>query len=529
MRDIQYPGRSVVMAAGAMVATSQPMATAAALQILRRGGNAMDAAVAASATLSVTEPLSTGIGGDCFLLYYEAATGELHALNGSGRAPGRATPDALLASGMTTVPERGILSVSVPGAVDAWQTAVERFGRCDFGALLEPAIDYAENGFAVTPVIAGTWRNHAGLFRQFPDSARSFLVNGKAPLAGAVHSFPDLARSLRLIAEQGKDACYRGELAEEIVRFSHEHNGLLALEDLAHHRSEWVEPVSSNYRDLTVFEVPPNSQGVTALMTLNFLKQADLGSLQHLGPAHIHLVTEAFKLAQANGARYIADPSFSDVPVKALLSDQFAQQQYARIDPGAALPYPVAPGLPKHGDTVYLTVVDEDRNIVSFINSLYHPGGSGMVAGNTGILLQNRAACFLLDEHHANCIAPGKRPMHTIIPAMGYRDGKPVLSFGVMGGSYQPLGHAWVVSNWLDFGLDIQEAIDAPRFNVEEGALVVERPVPQTTRQALARLGHRVMEAGTPIGGAQMIYIDRMSGVLHGASDSRKDGCALGY
>jgi gamma-glutamyltranspeptidase/glutathione hydrolase len=529
MRDIQYPGRSVVMAAEAMVATSQPMATAAALQILRRGGNAIDAAVAASATLSVTEPLSTGIGGDCFLLYHEAATGKLHALNGSGRAPGRATPDTMRAYGTTAVPERGILSVSVPGAIDAWQTAVERFGRCDFGALLAPAIEYAESGFAVTPVIAGAWKKHAELFRQSPDSARSFLVDDKAPVAGALHSFPDLARSLRLIAEQGKDALYRGVLAEEIVRFSDEHNGLLALEDFANHHSDWIEPVSSDYRGLTVFEVPPNSQGITALMTLNILERAGLASLQHLGPAHIHLVTEAFKLAQAAGAQYIADPSFSEIPVQALLSDRFAQQQYARIDPGAAMPCPVSPGSPEHKDTVYLTVVDKDRNIVSFINSLYHPGGSGMVAGSTGILLQNRAACFVLDEHHNNCMAPGKRPMHTIIPAMAYQDGKPVLSFGVMGGSYQPLGHAWVISNWLDFGMDFQEAIDAPRFHLEHGALVVERPVPQTTRQALARLGHRVEEAETPIGGAQMIYIDRMSGVLHGASDPRKDGCALGY
>jgi len=529
MRDIQYPGRSVVMATGAMVATSQPMATAAALQILRHGGNAMDAAVAASATLCVTEPLSTGIGGDCFLLYHEAATGELHALNGSGRAPGCATPDAVRAYGVKTVPERGILSVSVPGAVDAWQTAVERFGTHAFGSLLQPAIEYAENGFVVTPVIAETWKKHAQLFRQSSDSARAFLVDGRAPEAGALHCFPDLARSLRLVAEQGKDAFYQGVLAEEIIRFSHEHNGLLELDDFASHRSEWVEPVSSDYRELKIFEVPPNAQGVTALMMLNILERAGFENLQHLSPAHIHLVAEAFKLAQADGAKYITDPSFSDVPVQALLSERFAQQQYARIDADAAMPYPVLPGLPQHRDTVYLTVVDTDRNIVSFINSLYHPGGSGLVAGSTGILLQNRGACFALDELHDNCIAPGKRPMHTIIPAMAYRDGKPVLSFGVMGGSYQPLGHAWVISNWLDFGMDLQEAIDAPRFHVDKGALVVERPVPQTTRRALCRLGHQVVEAETPIGGAQMIYFDRMRGVLYGASDSRKDGCALGF
>jgi len=517
------------MASGAMVATSQPMATAAALQILSNGGNAMDAAIAASATLCVTEPLSTGIGGDCFLLYHEAATGELHALNGSGRAPGRATPDAVRAHGVTNVPERGILSVTVPGAVDAWQTAVERFGTVEFGALLQPAIEYAEQGFAVTPVVANSWKNHADLFRQSTDSARAFLPNGRAPEAGSRHSFADLARSLRLIAEHGKDVFYSGALADEIIRCSDAHNGLLAFDDLASHRSEWVVPVSSDYRGLTVYEVPPNSQGITALMTLNIIQQASFQSLQHLSPAHIHLVTEAFKLAQAEGARYITDPAFSKVPVQALLSGHFAQQQYARIDPHAAMPWPVSPGLPEHRDTVYLTVVDRDRNIVSFINSLYHPGGSGLVAGSSGILLQNRGAGFVLDEHHDNCIAPGKRPLHTIIPAMAYRDGKPVLSFGVMGGSYQALGHAWVLSNWLDFGMDFQQAIDAPRFHPDNGSLFVERPVPQATRQALTHLGHQVVEAETPIGGSQMIYIDWKQGVLQGASDPRKDGCALGY
>jgi len=427
------------------------------------------------------------------------------------------------------VPERGILSVTVPGAVDAWQTAVERFGSHDFGALLEPAIHYAENGFAVTPVIAANWKCHEQLFRQSADSSRSMLQAGKAPMAGARHCFPDLARTLRLIAGHGKEAFYRGSLADEIIRFSRAQDGLLELDDLASHRSEWVEPLTGNYRGLTVCEMPPNAQGITVLMMLGILEQAHLAALQPLGPAHIHLLAEAFKLAQAEGARTIADPAFSDVPVAALLSPRFAQQQYARIDPGAALPFPLSPGLPAHRDTVYLTVVDRDRNIVSFINSLYHPGGSGLVAGSTGILLQNRGACFVLDEHHNNCIAPGKRPLHTIIPAMAYRDGNPVLSFGVMGGSYQPLGQVSVLSNWLDFCMDLQEAIDAPRFHVEQGVLRVERPIPHSTRQALARLGHQVQEADTPLGGAQMIAIDRAQGVLHGASDPRKDGCAMGF
>ena len=457
------------------------------------------------------------------------ATGKLHALNGSGRAPGRASAEAMRACGVTSVPEHGILSVTVPGAVDAWQTAVERFGSYEFGALLEPAIEYAEQGFVVTPVIANSWKNHAGLLRQSADTARSFLVDHKAPKAGSRHYFPDLARSLRLIAEQGKDAFYRGALADEIIHCSHAHNGLLELDDLASHRSEWVVPIASDYRGLTIYELPPNSQGVTALMTLGILQQASFEHLQHLSPDHIHLVAEAFKLAQAEGARFITDPAFNEVPVEALLSAQFAQQQYTRIDPQAATPWPIAPGLPQHRDTVYLTVVDEERNIVSFINSLYHPGGSGLVAGSTGILLQNRGAGFVIDDHHVNCIAAGKRPLHTIIPALAYRDGKPVLSFGVMGGSYQPLGHAWVISNWLDFGMDLQQAIDAPRFHPENGTLFVERPVPQATRRALSRLGHQLVEAETPIGGAQMIGIDWTQGVLHGASDPRKDGCALGY
>jgi len=529
MRDIQSPGRSVVMATRAMVATSQPMATAVALEVLRRGGNALDAAVAASATLCVTEPLATGIGGDCFLLYHEAATGRLHALNGSGRAPGRASAAALRARGLTAVPERGILSVSVPGAVDGWQTAVERFGRLELGTLLQPAIHYAEAGFAVTPVVAGGWRSHAGLFRTSAASAEAFLVDGRAPEAGSRHRFPALARSLRLIAEQGADAFYRGPLADAMVRCSQEHDGLLEREDFARHRSAWVEPVFSPYRDLRVAEVPPNSQGITALMTLNILNQTSLKDLQPLSPAHIHIVTEAFRLARAEAGRVLSDPDFTDIPVQTLLSGEFARQQFARIDRRAAASSPVGAAMPEHRDTVYLTVVDSERNIASFINSLYHPGGSGLVAGDTGILLHNRGACFVLDEHHSNCIAPHKRPMHTIIPAIAYRDADPILSFGVMGGAYQPLGQAYVLSNWLDYGMDLQEAIDAPRFHPQAGSLTVERRIPRRTREALLRLGHRVAESDTPLGGAQMIAIDHAQGVLQGASDPRKDGCALGY
>ncbi len=529
MRDIQYPGRSVVMSTGAMVATSQPMATAAALDVLRRGGNAMDAAIAASATLCVTEPQSTGIGGDCFLLYHEGRSGALYGLNGSGRAPRRATREELIGRGHSHMPEYGILSVTVPGAIDAWATALERFGSMSLEELLQPAIAYAEDGYAVSPVVAKVWKQSEALLSEHEHTRRTLLVDGRAPVAGTRFRQAKLAHSLRLIATHGRDAFYRGDIAENIVRFSRTQSGLLELEDFAAHRSEWVEPISTDYRGLKVYELPPNGQGITALMMLNILEQAELGRLEHLSAEHIHLVSETYRLALAERDRFVADPEFSDVPIAAMLSKDFARRQHARIDGGRALSHPVSSGLPEHRDTIYLTVVDEQRNAVSFINSLYHPWGSGVVAGDTGIMLQNRGGGFTLIEGHPNSIAPGKRPLHTIIPAMVERDGRLLLSFGVMGGEYQAMGHAYVLSNWHDFAMDLQEAVDAPRFLPAAGALAVERGVPTETRRALERLGHRVVQAEKPFGGGQCIYIDWEQGVLQAASDPRKDGCALGY
>jgi len=516
------------MSTRGMVAASQPMATQAGLAVLQAGGNAMDAAIAASAVLCVVEPQSTGIGGDCFLLYHEARSGTLHGLNGSGRAPARATLEEFERRGLMQVPEQGILSMIVPGAVHAWQTALARFGTRSLEELLQPAIQYAEDGYAVTPVVSKAWQNNAAVLAPHAESRRDFLVDGRAPMAGTVHRQPRLAESLRRIGRGGRKAFYQGAIAGEIVRFSRAHDGLLELEDFAAYRPEWVEPICTDYRGVRVYEIPPNGQGITALMTLNILAHADLRGMSRLSAEHLHLVIEAFKLAVAERDENVADPEFSKLPVEEMLSKEFAARQYARIDPRHAAPYPIPPAARAHRDTVYLSVADRDRNAVSFINSLYYPFGSGMVAGDTGIMMQNRGAGFVLERGHFNCIAPRKRPLHTIIPAMAYR-GDDILSFGVMGGEYQPMGHVYVLTNWLDFGMDLQEAIDAARFQPGGGVVALERPIPDAVLKALQQRGHVAGRSELSLGGAQAVYIDTKNGVLSAGSDPRKDGCALGY
>lgn len=529
MRDFQLPGRSEVMSTNGMVATSQPMATQAGLEILRLGGNAMDAAIAAGAVLCVTEPMSTGIGGDCFILYHEAGSGRLHGLNGSGRAPAGASAGEYRRRGLESVPGRGILSVTVPGAVDGWCRAMERFGTMELEQVLGPAITLARQGYAVTPVVAYKWKRAESLLAASEHAGEALLAGGRAPGVGSRHHQPALAQSLRLIAEGGRDSFYTGPIAAEIVRFSKEQGGLLELEDLAGHQGEWVEPIHIDYRGIQLYEIPPNGQGITALMALNILENNAPGGWERLGAEHLHIMAEAHSLAAAERDRFVSDPAFSSLPVERMLSKSFAKEQFGRINPKRALEHPMKSALGAGGDTVYLTVVDRERNAVSYINSLYDSFGSGLVAGKTGIVLQNRGAGFVLEEGHLNCLAPHKRPLHTIIPAMACRDGRPVLSFGVMGGFYQPMGHAYLLTNWLDFGMDLQEAIDAPRFLPVNGELTVERGVPQTTRRALAQMGHRVLQAEEPLGGAQAIGIDWEEGLLRAGSDPRKDGCALGY
>lgn len=529
MRNIQYPGRSPVMSTEAMAATSQPMATTTALQVLRDGGNALDAAIAASAVLGVVESYSSGIGGDCFILYHEAATGQLHALNGSGRSPAAATADAIRERGHEHVPEQGILSVTVPGAIDAWFTANEKLGKLPLKNLLAPAINYAANGYVVSPIIAHNWKQHETLLAQTAEAAKAYLVDGKAPAAGSIHRQPELAESMRLIANQGRDAFYRGKIAEEMVRFSDSHNGLLSLDDLAGHKSEWVSPISSEYRGYRVCEIPPNGQGITTLMALNILQQTEVSKYPHLSADHIHLLSEAFTMSMAERDRFIADPAFAEIPVDHLLSDDFAQSQFNRIDMNRAMTQPVKSAMPHHRDTVYLSVVDKDRNACSFINSVFYSWGSGLVAGNTGINLQNRGSGFVLENGHFNQLEPCKRPMHTIIPAMVYQDDKPVLSFGVMGGQYQAMGQAYVLSNWIDYGMDVQQALDTARFFLYDGQLSLEAPITLEVQQKLASLGHRIVSGEEVHGGGQAIFIDLENGALQGGSDPRKDGMAAGF
>jgi gamma-glutamyltranspeptidase/glutathione hydrolase len=522
--------RSMVLARGGMACTSHPLASAAAAEILRGGGNAVDAAIAAVALLGVVEPYSTGIGGDCFMLMWSAAEQRLVGLNGSGRAPRRATVDAIAAQGHATMPMLGMVAVTVPGAVDAWACALERFGSRSLASVLAPAIHYAAAGFPATEVICAQWAFAAGLL-QTADGRRVFA----APRLGATVRLPELARALQQIADGGPDVLYRGELAARIVAFSEAHGGLLERADLAAHASEWVEPIGTTYRDVTVHELPPNGQGVAALLALNILERFDVATLAADPAAALHVTIEAVKLAYADRDRYVADPAAVAVPTAPLLSKAYARTRASAIRAGAVLD-PVAAGAPLPGaDTVYLTTADAAGNVVSLINSLYFPFGSGMVVEGTGIALQNRGYGFVLDPAHPNCVAPGKRPFHTIIPAMVCRDGRPLVSFGVMGGNVQAQAHVQVVSRLIDLGMNIQEALDAPRFHYLGGARVaLERRFGAEVARALSGRGHLVEDeaAALPLGGfggGQGLMIEPASGTFWGGSDARKDGCAIGF
>ncbi len=522
--------RSVVYSTRGMVATSQPLAAAAGIEILRAGGNAFDAAVAVAAALCVVEPMMTGIGGDMFALTYRADTGKVEGLNASGRSAEKASSSLYKEMGYDRIPFTGILSVSVPGVVDGWSELLAKHGTMSFKETLAPAISYAENGFPVTEMVAHYWKKAEALLAKSGEASQKYLINGKAPKEGTLFKQPDLAATLKKLAKGGRDAFYRGELAERIEQYMLDNGGLLRKEDLLNHHSDWVEPISINYRGYDVLEIPPNGQGIVVLEMLNILEQFDIAALGHNSAEFIHLFAEVKKLAYADRDHYVADSEFADVPVEQLLSKAYASELADSIKQ-SSFSVPCS-GVEMGGDTVYLTVVDGDGNVASVTNSIFSLFGSGELVKDTGIFLQNRGALFSLDPAHPNVVSPRKRPFHTIIPAMVLHEGKPEISFGVMGADMQPQGQVQVLINLLDFGMNIQEAGEAPRFRHYNEGLYLESGIAESVRSQLAQKGHTLLAPydGDPfgVGGYQGIRIDPDTGVLQGGSDPRKDGCAIG-
>jgi gamma-glutamyltranspeptidase/glutathione hydrolase len=528
MRAFDEPGRSTAYGREGMAATSHPLATLAALDVLRGGGNAVDAAVAAVATMCVVEPHMTGIGGDCFVLYAPASGGVV-ALNGSGMAPQGLTIERLEGAGVRELAPTSAHSVTVPGALAAWDALLAAHGTRPLGELLGPAIRHAEDGFAVTPRVAWDWQRHRERAGASEGGRTFYLPGGKVPEAGRVVRLPALGRTLRKIAERGARAFYEGELAEKMVACLNGAGGWQTEDDFAGAAAEFVEPIKTAYRDLHVYECPPNGQGVVALLMLNILENFELAGLDPAGDQRLHLLAEATRLAYRDRDAALADPAASDVPTRRLLDKGYAKELAGLIDPDTALAGLPPPLLEPHPDTVHLAVVDKDLNAVSFINSVYDAFGSGIVCPETGVLFHNRGKAFRLDPGHPNALAPGKRPMHTIIPGLAFRGGELWCAFGVMGGDYQPAGHAHLITALVDHGLDPQEALDLPRIMAYPGDLEVEGGVPAEARRGLARRGHKVVDAASPLGGGQCILVDRKRGVLIGGSDHRKDGLALGY
>ncbi len=528
MRDFQLPGRSPAYAQKGMAATSHSLATLTAVDVLRAGGNAVDAAIAASAVLCVVEPQATGIGGDCFVLYAPADTEEVIALNGSGKSPGAAELSWFVDQGMQQISLQSPHSVTIPGAVDAWCKLHADYGRTDLATLLAPAIRLATEGYTVHPRVAYDWAQLSKKLKVTENATRMLLVDGEAPKAGDRHQQPELGRTLKLIADNGRDAFYTGEVAEDIVAYLRSLGGLHTLEDFAAPQAEYVTPISTQYRGYDVFECPPNGQGLTALVMLNILSECSLTDYAPMSAERLHLECEAARLAYGVRDRYVADPNQSDIPLDWLLSKDYAAELRAKISLDKALPPLEESDFPTHPDTVYLCVVDKEGNAVSFINSIFHGFGSGLVSPKTGVVLQNRGAGFVLEEGHRNAIAPHKRPLHTIIPGMLKKAGRTVMPFGVMGGQYQPTGHAHFLTNLLDYRLDVQSALDFPRIFHDGKTCAVERGIPTTVTDKLKQLGHKVVPAVLPHGGGQAIWINE-SGRLVGGSDPRKDGCALGY
>ena len=533
MRDFSLPGRSPLYATQAAVATSHPLASQVAMDVLNDGGNAVDAAVAAVALLGIVEPQMTGVGGDCFALYCPKGHSQPLALNGSGKAPAAAHAGWYAERGVTRIDPYSAHAVTMPGAVAAWCRLVADHGTRDMAELLRPAIHHAERGVPVAPRVAFDWARDAHLLRD-PVSAEIFLPHGKAPTAGTVHRQPRMAETLRAIAREGAAGFYQGWVAQDIVGTLRAHGGLHTLDDLAATRPDYVTSISTTYRGHQVFECPPNGQGLGVLMMLNVLSGYDLSAQGPLKEAdRIHLLAEVSKLAYAHRDALFADTDHAPVDVAHLLSAEWARGQREAIRMDAChtpTVHPRAwPEAATHKDTVYLCVVDREGNAISLINSIFHPFGSTLTAPRSGVLLQNRGAGFSLEAGHPNLIAPGKRPLHTIIPGMVMKDGQLVGPFGVMGGQYQASGHVALLSNLLDRGMDPQAALDAPRSFSFAGELDLESGHGAVLEAELTSRGHRITRSGQPIGGGQLIWLDRARGVMVAGSDPRKDGCALGY
>ena len=540
-----FATRSEVIAPHAMAATSQPLATQIALDVMKGGGSAVDAAIAANAALGLMEPTGNGIGGDLFAIVWDPKTKKLYGYNGSGRSPKSLTLAEFQRRGLKEIPATGPLPVSVPGAVDGWFALHDRFGRKPMADNLAPAIRYAREGHPVAEVIAYYWDRSVPRLSKYPGFTEQFTIDGHAPRKGQMWKNPNLADTLQKIADGGRDAFYKGDVARTIGDYFKANGGYLSYQDMADHHGEWVEPVSSNYRGYDVWELPPNSQGIAALQILNVLEGYDFSKIPFGSPEHVHLFVEAKKLAFADRARFYADMAFQPAPVQKLISKDYAAQRRALISMDKALKE-VQPGTPKQleeGDTIYMTVADADGMMVSLIQSNYRGMGSGMAPPGLGFILQDRGEMFVLQKNHPNGYAPGKRPFQTIIPAFITKDGKPYASFGVMGGAMQPQGHAQIVMNLVDFGMNLQEAGDAPRIQHEGsteptgqatamsdgGEVNLETGFPYETVRALMRKGHRVVFADGPYGGYQAILRDPDTGVYFGASESRKDGQAAGY
>lgn len=542
MTGKMFATRSEVIGQEGMVASSHPLAAQIGIDILKKGGNAVDAAIAVNAALGLMEPTGSGIGGDLFAIVWDNKTGKIHGLNSSGTAPMALSLDYFKKKKMKRIPPYGPLPWTVPGCVAGWFELHKKFGKLPMKTILEPAIKYAENGFPMTELIGHYWKISVNRFKDYKNFQNTYAPNGKCPEKGDIFKNPDLARTYKILAEKGGDAFYKGEIAKAIVKYSKKVGGFFQLKDFSQFKPQWVEPESIDYKGYKVWELPPNGQGIAALQMLNMLKDFDLKAMGHNSAEYLHTLIEMKKIVYEDRAKFYADPRFSKVPYKKLLTDEYAKQRLKHFNPNrAGRKFPPGDGILEHGDTVYLTVVDKDHNAISLIQSNYRGFGSGNVPDGLGFCIQDRGELFSLEEGHANVFEPGKRPFHTIIPAFVTKDGKPVFSFGVMGGSMQPQGHVQVLLNIIEFGMNIQEAGDAPRFRhggssqpdhgkmTDGGTVFLESGITQQDIRGLMERGHNIQFSRGAYGGYQGIWIDHARRILIGASESRKDGCAIGY